>query len=43
MLLAPAAYSDGGPDQFMRAVVKTPVVGDVSITLGRGLSSASIC
>jgi len=35
VLLAPAAYSDGGADQFMRAVVKTPVVGDVSITLGR--------
>jgi len=35
VLLAPAAYSDGGPDQFMRAVLKTPVVGDVSLTVGR--------
>ena len=35
VLLAPAAYSDGGPDQFMRAVLKTPVVGDVSLTMGR--------
>lgn len=35
VLLAPAAYSDGGPDQFMRLVLKTPVVGDVSLTMGR--------
>ena len=35
VLLAPAAYSDGGPDQFMRAVLKTPIVGDVSLTMGR--------
>src|SRR5215813_3423691 len=35
VLLAPAAYADGGPDQFMRAVLKTPVVGDVSLTVGR--------
>jgi len=35
VLLAPAAYSDGGPDQFLRAVLKTPVIGDVSLTLGR--------
>jgi pimeloyl-ACP methyl ester carboxylesterase len=35
VLLAPAAYSDGGADQFMRAVVKTPLVGDASIALGR--------
>jgi pimeloyl-ACP methyl ester carboxylesterase len=35
VLLAPAAYSDGGADQFMRAIVKTPVIGDISITLGR--------
>src|SRR5262245_3037725 len=34
VLLAPAAYPDGGPDQFMRAILKTPVVGDVSLTLG---------
>lgn len=37
VLLAPAAYADGGPDQFMRAVLKTPVVGDVSLTVGRVL------
>ena len=35
VLLAPAAYSDGGPDQFMRAILKTPVVGDVTLTVGR--------
>lgn len=35
VLLAPAAYSDGGPDQFMRAVLKTPVIGDVTLTIGR--------
>lgn len=35
VLLAPAAYPDGGPDQFMRAVLKTPVVGDVTLTVGR--------
>ena len=35
VLLAPAAYSDGGPDQFMRAVLKTPVIGDVSLLVGR--------
>jgi pimeloyl-ACP methyl ester carboxylesterase len=37
VLLAPAAYADGGPDQFMRAVLKTPVIGDVSLTVGRVL------
>lgn len=37
VLLAPAAYSDGGPDQFMRAVLKTPVVGDVSLMVGRAI------
>jgi pimeloyl-ACP methyl ester carboxylesterase len=35
VLLAPAAYPDGGADEFMRAWLKTPVVGDVSLTLGR--------
>jgi pimeloyl-ACP methyl ester carboxylesterase len=35
VLLAPAAYPDGGPDQFVRAVLKTPVIGDVSLTMGR--------
>jgi pimeloyl-ACP methyl ester carboxylesterase len=35
VLLAPAAYSDGGPDQFMRAVLKTPVIGDFSLLVGR--------
>lgn len=37
VLLAPAAYADGGPDQFLRAVLKTPVIGDVSLTVGRVL------
>lgn len=35
ILLAPAAYSDGGSDQFMRAVVKTPLIGDAVLTVGR--------
>jgi len=35
ILLAPAAYSDGGADQFMRTVLKTPLIGDVTIDLGR--------
>jgi pimeloyl-ACP methyl ester carboxylesterase len=35
VLLAPAAYPDGGPDQFMRALLKTPVIGDVTLTIGR--------
>lgn len=35
VLLAPAAYPDGGSDQFMRAILKTPVVGDVTLTVGR--------
>ena len=35
VLLAPAAYSDGGSDQFLRAVLKTPIVGDVSLTIVR--------
>jgi len=35
VLLAPAAYSDGGADQFKRAVLKTPIVGDISLTVGR--------
>ena len=37
VLLAPAAYADGGPDQFLRGVLKTPVIGDVSLTVGRTL------
>jgi pimeloyl-ACP methyl ester carboxylesterase len=34
-LVAPAAYPDGGGDEFLRAVIKTPVVGDASLTVGR--------
>jgi len=37
VLLAPAAYPDKGGDQFMRALLKTPVIGDVSLTIGRVL------
>src|SRR5215475_2291856 len=29
VLLAPAAYADAGEDQFLRLVLKTPIVGDV--------------
>ena len=35
VLLAPAAYPDAGEDKFVRGVLKTPVIGDVSLTLGR--------
>jgi pimeloyl-ACP methyl ester carboxylesterase len=35
VLLAPAAYPDSGGDQFMRAVLETPVLGDISLTVGR--------
>lgn len=35
ILLAPAAYSDGGSDQLMRAIVKTPLIGDAVLTVGR--------
>ena len=35
VLLAPAAYADEGEDQFLRAVLETPVIGDVSLTVGR--------
>src|SRR5215813_2646942 len=37
VLLAPAAYPDAGGDEFVRAVLKTPVIGDVTLTLGRAL------
>lgn len=35
VLLAPAAYPDQGEDQFLRVVLETPVIGDVSLTVGR--------
>jgi pimeloyl-ACP methyl ester carboxylesterase len=35
VLIAPAAYPDGGGDEFLRAVLKIPVIGDVSLTVGR--------
>jgi len=35
VLLAPAAYPDGGGDQFLRKVIEAPVIGDVSLTVGR--------
>jgi pimeloyl-ACP methyl ester carboxylesterase len=35
VLLAPAAYSDGRSPKFMRAVIKTPLVGDATLTVGR--------
>jgi pimeloyl-ACP methyl ester carboxylesterase len=42
VLLAPAAYPDKGGDQFMRAIVKTPLIGDVALTVGRVLFGKSI-
>ena len=35
VLLAPAAYADDSSDQFLRAVLKTPLIGDLSLDLGR--------
>jgi len=35
VLLAPAAYPDGKEDAFLQAVLKAPLIGDVSLTLGR--------
>ena len=35
VLLAPAAYPDEKENQFLRAVLETPVIGDVSLTVGR--------
>jgi pimeloyl-ACP methyl ester carboxylesterase len=35
VLLAPAAYPDEKENQFLRAVLLTPVIGDVSLTVGR--------
>jgi pimeloyl-ACP methyl ester carboxylesterase len=35
VLLAPAAYPDEGGDEFLRALLKTPVIGDISLTVGR--------
>src|SRR5262249_12490184 len=35
VLLAPAAYADAEGDEFRRAVLKTPVVGDVSLIVGK--------
>jgi len=42
VLLAPAAYADEGEDQLLRAVLDMPVIGDVSLTLGRLLLGKSI-
>ena len=42
VLLAPAAYADEGEDQFLRAVLETPVIGDVSLTVGRLVFGKSI-
>jgi len=42
VLLAPAAYPDKGGDQFMRAILKTPVIGDATLTVGRVLFGKSI-
>jgi pimeloyl-ACP methyl ester carboxylesterase len=42
VLLAPAAYPDKGGDQFMRAILKTPVIGDATLTVGRILFGKSI-
>ena len=42
VLLAPAAYPDKGGDQFMRAILKTPVIGDATLTVGRLLFGKSI-
>ncbi|PWT90574.1 MAG: hypothetical protein C5B55_09510 [Blastocatellia bacterium] len=42
VLLAPAAYADNNENQFLRAILKTPVIGDVSLDVGRILFGKQI-
>jgi pimeloyl-ACP methyl ester carboxylesterase len=35
VLLAPAAYADGGSHQFGRAFIEAPIIGDVTLAVGR--------
>jgi len=37
VLLAPAAYPDNGVNGLLRATVQTPVIGDLSLLLGRAV------
>lgn len=41
VLLAPAAYPGNQPNGLLRAVVKTPLLGDLSLLLGRSLMGRS--
>jgi len=35
VLLAPAAYADGGSNQFVRRLIETPVIGNLTLAVGR--------
>jgi pimeloyl-ACP methyl ester carboxylesterase len=37
VLLAPAAYADDGGNLLLRATIKTPIVGDLSLLLGKSI------
>lgn len=37
VLLAPAAYPDDGANGLLRTIIKTPVLGDLSLLLGRSI------
>jgi pimeloyl-ACP methyl ester carboxylesterase len=40
VLLAPAAYPDSDPNPLMKAVIKTPLVGNLALTFGKALVGA---
>jgi hypothetical protein len=35
VLLAPAAYPDNGESRFLRFAARTPLIGDLSVVLGK--------
>src|SRR6202035_5410720 len=35
VLLAPAAYTDSGESRFLRFATRTPLIGDLSLVLGK--------
>ncbi len=37
VLLAPAAYADNGENGLLRTTIKTPIVGDLSLWLGKSI------
>jgi len=42
VLLAPAAYPDGGESRFLRFATRQPLIGDLSIVLGKPLLGRTI-